>query len=147
MKNKRVKLLIAHDVLRGREEMARVSEEETFEFEELMPGKFTRYEVSPYLPLVRLISTWIKSGSKDREVELLGIVRTWKNGERTRRMGLELILKEGTGIEINERIGWSLINFNWWKNFNSAKKENWRVSFLESNYKKKKKKRKKINDY
>lgn len=57
MKNKRVKLLIAHDVLRGREEMARVSEEETFEFEELMPGKFTRYEVSPYLPLVRLIST------------------------------------------------------------------------------------------
>lgn len=44
MKNKRVKLLIAHDVLRGREEMARVSEEETFEFEELMPGKFTRYE-------------------------------------------------------------------------------------------------------
>lgn len=147
MKNKRVKLLIAHDVLRGREEMARVSEEETFEFEELMPGKFTRYEVSPYLPLVRLISTWIKSGSKDREVELLGIVRTWKNGERTRRMGLELILKEGTGIEINERIGWFLINFNWWKNFNSAKKENWRVSFLESNYKKKKKKRKKINDY
>lgn len=141
MKNKRVKLLIAHDVLRGREEMARVSEEETFEFEELMPGKFTRYEVSPYLPLVRLISTWIKSGSKDREVELLGIVRTWKNGERTRRMGLELILKEGTGIEIKERIGWS-----WWLILIGGRilirrKRNWRVSFLESNYKKKRKRK------
>lgn len=50
MKNKRAKLLIAHDVLRrgGRKEMVS-GREESLEFEELMPGKFTRYEVSRYL--------------------------------------------------------------------------------------------------
>lgn len=42
--------MIAHDVLRRGERKEMVSgREESLEFEELMPGKFTRYEVSRYL--------------------------------------------------------------------------------------------------